>query len=154
MENDLKPFWNKILSFNWKFGLFLITLICIPRFILVLHGNEISNMHFVGILMLTMAFTPFVFLSKNGRRKIGIKKPTNNSWLIIALIIGIVFSILLYFLGDVLYGNSHKNWYSYIGRSYNIPQEIDEQSKLIMFTISSMIGMTFSPIGEELFLEG
>ncbi|WP_194975893.1 CPBP family intramembrane glutamic endopeptidase [Aquiflexum lacus] len=154
MENDLKPFWNKIFSFNWKLGLFLILLICIPRFILVLHGNEIANMQYVGILMLTMAFTPFVFLSKNGRRKIGIKKPTNNGWLIIALIIGIVFSVLLYFLGDVLYGNSHKNWYSYIGRSYNIPQEIDEQSRLIMFAISSLIGMTFSPIGEELFFRG
>ncbi|HET8963284.1 MAG TPA: CPBP family intramembrane glutamic endopeptidase, partial [Chitinophagales bacterium] len=131
-----------------------ILLLCIPRFILVLHGNEIANMQFVGIFMLLMAIAPFVFLSKYGRIQIGIKKPTDNRWLIIALIIGVVFSILLYFLGETFYGSSYENWYNYIGRSYNIQKEIDEQSKLIMFGISALIGMTFSPIGEELFFRG
>ena len=154
MANELKTLWSKTFTFNWKFGLFLILLICIPRIILVLHGNVIGNMQFVGITMLVMAVAPFVFLSKYGREKIGIKKPTNNSWLIIALIIGIVFSILLYFLGEIFYGNSYQNWYNYIGKSYNIPPEIDEQTKLITFVISAFIGMSFSPIGEELFFRG
>ena len=101
MEKELKPLWSKIFNFDWKFGLFLILLICIPRFILVLHGNEIANMQFVGILMLVMAILPFLFLSKYGRRKIGIQKPTNYRWLFFALGIGIAFSILLYFLGTV-----------------------------------------------------
>ncbi|WP_405246888.1 CPBP family intramembrane glutamic endopeptidase [Cellulophaga sp. Asnod2-G02] len=154
MENNLKPFWSNIFDFNWKFGLFLILLFCIPRIVLVLYGNEIGNMQFVGIMMLIMAIAPFVFLSKYGRKKIGIKKPTNNPWLIIALIIGVAFSILLYFLGETLYGNSYENWYNYIGKSYNIPKGIDEQSKLTIFSISAFIGMTFSPIGEELFFRG
>lgn len=154
MVNELKPIWSKIFNFNWKFGLFLILLICIPRFVLVLHGNETTNMQYVGIIMLISAIAPFVFLSKYGRKKIGINKPTDNRWLIIAFIIGIVFSILLYFLGETFYGNSYENWYNYIGKSYNIPQEIDEQSKLVLFSITAMIGMTFSPIGEELFFRG
>lgn len=154
MHNELKPIWNKIFNFNWKFGLFLILLLCIPRIILVLHGNVTGNMQYVGIMMLAMAIAPFVFLTKYGRRKIGIKKPTNNRWLIITFSIGIVFSTLLYFLGEILYGNSYENWYRYIGKSYNIPEEIDGQSKLIMFGISALIAMTFSPIGEELFFRG
>ncbi len=154
MEQELKSFWSKIFNFNWKFGLFLILLICIPRVILVLHGNVIGNMQYVGITMVIMALAPFVFLSKYGRKRIGIKRPTNNSWLLIALTIGIVFSFLLYFLGETFYGSSHKNWFNYIGKSYNIPKEIDEQSRLIMFGISALIGMTFSPIGEELFFRG
>ncbi|AIY13976.1 CPBP family intramembrane glutamic endopeptidase [Cellulophaga baltica] len=154
MENNLKPFWSNIFDFNWKFGLFLILLLCIPRIVLVLYGNEIGNMQFVGIMMLIMAIAPFVFLSKYGRERIGIKKPTNNRWLIIAFIIGVAFSIMLYLLGDTLYGNSYENWYNYIGKSYNIPKGIDEQSKLTIFSISAFIGMTFSPIGEELFFRG
>ena len=154
MDNELKPLWSKIFNFNWKFGLFLILLLCIPRIILVLHGNVIGNMQFVGITMLVMAIAPFIFLSKYGRRKIGIKKPTRYRWLIIAFLIGSVFSILLYFLGEVFYGNSYENWYNYIGKSYNIPPTIDEQSKLIMFGISAFIAMTFSPFGEELFFRG
>ena len=154
MENELKPFWSKIFRFNWKFGLFLILLICIPRIAFVLHGNVIGNMQFVGIMMLIMTIAPFIFLSNYGKNIIGIKKPTNNLWLIIALIIGVLFSILLYFMGEAFYGDTYKNWYNYIGKSYNIPLEIDEQSKLIMFGISALIGMTFSPIGEEFFFRG
>jgi len=111
-------------------------------------------MRYVGIFMLIMAIAPFIFLSKYGRKKIGIEKPTNNRWLIVAFTIGIVFSIFLYLLGETFYGNSYQNWYNYIGKSYNIPQEIDEQSKLVMFGIAALIGMTFSPIGEELFFRG
>lgn len=154
MDYELKPLWRKIFNFNWKFGLFLILLIGIPRVILVLHGNVIGNMQYVGISMLIMAIIPFVFLSKGGRKKIGIKKATNYGWLIIAMTIGIIFSILLYFLGEMLYGNSYENWYNYIGKSYNIQKGIDEQSKLIKFGIAALIGMTFSPIGEELFFRG
>ncbi len=154
MENELKPIWNKLFNFNWRFGLFLILAICIPRFLLVLHGNEIANMQFVGIIMVVMAIAPFLFLSKYGRKKIGIKKPIHYRWLIIALIFGVVFSILLNFLGDAFYGNSYENWYNYIGKSYNIPQEIDQQNKLVLFGSITLIAMTFSPIGEELFFRG
>ncbi|WP_419213081.1 CPBP family intramembrane glutamic endopeptidase [Maribacter sp. X9] len=55
---------------------------------------------------------------------------------------------------QIFYGNSYENWYNYIGKSYNIPLEIDKKSKLIMFGVSALIGMTFSPIGEELFFRG
>lgn len=154
MDNELKPFWSKYFKFDWRFGLFLVLIICIPRIILVLHGNVIGNMQFVGITMLIMAIAPFVFLSKVGRKQIGIKKTTNNHWLFIAFLIGAFFSILLYFIGETLYSNSDENWYNYIGKSYNIPQEIDEKGRLMMFVISAVIAMTFSPIGEELFFRG
>ncbi|MEW7292861.1 CPBP family intramembrane glutamic endopeptidase [Aquimarina sp. 2304DJ70-9] len=154
MENELKPMWSKIFNFNWKFGLFLILVICIPRFILVLHANEIANYAYIGLIMFISAIAPFIFLSKYGRKKIGIKKPTEKNWLIISFIIGIVFSIFLYFLGEIFYGQSYENWYYYIGKSYNIPVEIDQQSKLVMFGIMALTGMIFSPIGEELFFRG
>lgn len=154
MENELKSFWSKIFKFDWKFGLFLILIICIPRFILVLHANETANYGYIGLIMVISAIAPFIFLSKFGRKTIGIKKPTNYQWLIIAFIIGIVFSISLYFLGETIYGNSYANWYYYIGKSYNIPPGIDQQSKLLLFGIMALTGMTFSPIGEELFFRG
>lgn len=154
MENELRPFWSKNFKFDWKFGLFLILIICIPRFILVLHANETANYGYIGVIMLISAIAPFIFLSKFGRKKIGIKKPTNYSWLIIAFIIGIVFSVLLYFLGEAFYGSTYENWYNYIGKSYNIPNEIDHHNKLVMFGIMALTGMTFSPFGEELFFRG
>lgn len=66
MENELKPFWNRIFNFNWKFGLFLILIICIPRFILVLNANASGIYSYIGLIMVISAIAPFIFLSKYG----------------------------------------------------------------------------------------
>jgi len=154
MENELRPFWNRFFNFNWKFGLFLILIVCIPRFVLVLNANASGNYSSIGMIMVISAIAPFLFLSKYGRNKIGITKPKKYNWLLIAFVTGLIFSFLLFFLGQYLYGNSYDNWYQYIGKSYKIPVGIDPKNKAILFGIMTLTGMTFSPIGEELFFRG
>lgn len=154
MKNELRPFWKNFFDFNWKFGLFLILIICIPRFILVLRANETANYSYIGLIMMISAIAPFLFLSKYGRKQIGIIKPKKYSWLFRSFILGLMFSVLLYFVGNLMYGNTFENWYVYIGKSYNIPIEIKPNDKLIMFVIMAITGMIFSPIGEELFFRG
>ncbi len=154
MQNELRPFWNRIFSFNWKFGLFLILLICIPRFFLVLHANSSGSYGSIGLIMVISALAPFLFLGKYGRKQIGITKPSKYSWLLIAFASGLGASILLYFLGEILYGNSYENWYVYIAKSYKIPPGLDQHNKAILFVIMALTGMTFSPVGEELFFRG
>lgn len=154
MENELRPFWKKYFHFDWKFGLFLIIIICVPRFVLVLNANASGNYGSIGVIMLISAIAPFIFLSKHGRTKIGITKPKKINWLVIAFISGLFFSFLLYFWGKGLYGNTFENWYTYIGKSYKIPQGIKPGDKVILFTIMAITGMTVSPIGEELFFRG
>jgi uncharacterized protein len=154
MENELRPFWGRLFSFNWKFGLFLILIICIPRFILVLNANSSGNYGYIGIVMMISAIAPFIFLSRYGQRKIGIAKPKKYPRLLIAFAAGISASLLLYLLGQFLYGSSYENWYSYIGKSYKIPNGISLNDKAILFAIMAFTGMTFSPIGEELFFRG
>ncbi len=154
MENELRPFWNKIFNFDWKFGLFLIMIVCIPRFILVLLANSSGNYGSIGLIMAVSAVAPFLFLNKNGLKKIGISWPKKYHWLLIAFASGLIFSIILYLIGKGLYGNSYHNWYQYIGKSYKIPPGLDQQKKAVMFSIMAITGMTFSPIGEELFFRG
>ncbi len=154
MENPLRPFWSRLFDFNWKFGLFLILLVCIPRFVLVLHANETGNYGSIGLIMTISAIAPFVFLTKAGRKEIGIKKPRNSNWLIIAFAGGLAASIFLYYLGKGLYGDSYQNWYQYIGKSYKIPASLSAGDRNVMFVIMALTGMTFSPIGEELFFRG
>lgn len=154
MEQELRPYWRKIFTFNWKLGLFLILLICIPRFILVLRANASGNYSSIGAVMVISAIIPFIFLSKYGRKKIGITTPKNYWWLFIAFISGLIFSFLLHYLGQITYGNGYENWYEYIGRSYNIPAGINQQDKAVLFVIVASTGMIFSPISEELFFRG
>ena len=154
LTNELKHFWSKYFKFNWKFGLFLIVIICIPRFLLVLNANQTTNYQYIGLIMTISALAPFIFLSKEGKKVIGLTKPKNHSWLFLGFILGLGFSILLYFLGEFFYQNSFENWYVYIAKSYNIPNEIQGKEKFVMFTIMAVTGMIFSPIGEELYFRG
>jgi uncharacterized protein len=154
MDKELRPIWHKIFSFDWKFGLFLILIICIPRFILVLNANASGNYGAIGLIMTISALAPFIFLSKYGRKEIGITKPKNFNGLLIAFVCGLIFSFFLYFLGQTLYGNAYENWYAYIGKSYKIPTNISQDDKKILFAIMAFTGMTFSPIGEEFFFRG
>src|SRR5690606_28568225 len=131
-----------------------LLIICIPRFILVLSANETGNYSLIGLIMFLSALVPFLFLSKYGRNKIGIKSTEKFNSIIIALVIGIVFSVFIYILGQTIYGNSYENWYRYIGKSYNIPENISVQGRRTMFGIMAITGMIFSPVGEELFFRG
>lgn len=154
MSNELKSFWSRFFDFNWIFGLFLILIVCIPRFILVLNANSSGSYGSIGLIMTISAIAPFLFLTRSGLKEIGITKPQSFKWLLVAFICGLIASILLYFLGKTLYGNSYQNWYQYIGKSYKIPAIITQTEKNIMFAVMAITGMTFSPIGEELFFRG
>ncbi|MDR1343785.1 MAG: CPBP family intramembrane metalloprotease [Tannerellaceae bacterium] len=63
-QYELKPLWSKYFNYDWEFGLFLIAIICIPRFILVLGANKNADYRYMGLIMLISAIIPFIFLSK------------------------------------------------------------------------------------------
>ena len=120
----------------------------------MLMANASGSYGAIGLVMVISAIAPFIFLNRQGQKQIGITKPSNYSWLLIAFATGLMAGILLYVLGQSLYGNGYQNWYHYIGKSYKIPIEIGGKDKAILFTIMAFTGMVFSPIGEELFFRG
>lgn len=154
MSEGINRIWKSFFNLNWKFGLLLVLLICIPRFILVLKANQTNNYSLIGLIMLISALIPFVFLNKYGLKQIGIQKPKSPITLVYALLLGIIVSLIIYYLGVCLYDNTLQNWYQYIGLSYNIPEDITNKDRHVMFVIMAVTGMTFSPIGEELFFRG
>lgn len=154
MDQELKLFWRKYFGFDWKFGLFLILIICVPRFLLVLHANATANYRYIGLLMFLSALAPFIFLTRFGRKKMGLTAPKNFTAVVVGFFVGLVCSLLLFVSGELLFGSNYENWYIYIGKSYNIPPGIAAHDKAILFAVMAGTGMIFSPIGEELFFRG
>lgn len=150
----LRPIW-KFFSYNWKFGLFIILLLGIPRFILVLHANSSgAGYGLVSIIFIIMWFTPFIFLNKKGRYKIGLKKPENKYWLLLSFIIGTGFCAIMFLGANLLYGETLDNSFVYIAKSYIVPQEALDNSRFLLFITFAISGMIFSPIGEEFLYRG
>lgn len=156
MQPDFyRPFWQRFLNPGWPSGLFLVLLWSIPRFWLVLWANQTGSYQYVSLLFLSMWIAPFVLLSRDGQKAIGIRRPRNYGWLFAGLIAGIVYCALMFGLSRQVYGLTESNWLFYISGTYsNLPAEMDANARLAFFLIFAGIGMTFSPIGEELFYRG
>lgn len=121
---------------------------------MVLEANQSGNYAPIGAIMFLSALVPFLFLNKSGRKQIGITGTPEYGVLSMALLLGVVLSLVFFLAGDMLYGTSYQNWFAYIGKSYQIPEVISSRDKLLLFTIMAGTGMIFSPIGEEFFFRG
>ncbi|MDU1903498.1 MAG: CPBP family intramembrane glutamic endopeptidase [Dysgonomonas sp.] len=154
MENILKKGWSQLFKYDWKFGLFLILLFGIPRFILVLQANTEGGYGTVSIIFIIMWFTPLLFLTKSGRKYIGISKPQSLPCILYSFLAGILFCILLFGILHLLFTDTIANSFVYISRSYLIPEGLSGSDKLTFFFIFALTGMIFSPIGEELLYRG
>ncbi len=140
-------------KYNWKFGLALIVILTIARFILVIDANITKSYHTASIIFLIMIILPFLILNKSGRKTIGIIKPKSFLWLISSLVIGIAISSITYLIFCILYDDSISNSFVYIAQSYAI-DGLNDQNRLLIFLILCPSVMTFSPFGEELFYRG
>jgi membrane protease YdiL (CAAX protease family) len=147
--------WQNRIKFNWVFGVVLILLLGIPRFIIVLHANIIDNFHLIPIVFLIMWFLPLIFLTKEGRRHIGIVKPSNYYWLLYSFIAGVVICFTVYLIGVLLFKHTLSNWFVYMFKSYSIPGNfLTDSQRQVFFIIGAFTGITFSPIGEEFLYRG
>lgn len=153
----LKKIYQKLFSFNASLGIALIFLFGVPRFILVLQANATGNYNIVPIMFVLMWCLPFILLSKEGRAKIGMVRPTSYLWLVYSFLLGVAVCGGVYYVGYFLYENSNNHWFTYTSKSFEqVVGMITKRpaDKIIYFWIYAMISMTFSPIGEEFLYRG
>ncbi len=150
-----KKFLQNKLTFNWKFGFALILIFGVVRFMLVLNAVKTTNYSSVAYIFMVMALLPFVLLNKQGRREIGIIKPVHYRWLFLSFLAGASYCSLVFLIGYGLYGSGTENWFAAIGKTYPVNADLlNNTDRIVYFIIFSLIGMTFSPVGEELLYRG
>ncbi len=150
-----KALWQPLLHPGWKAGLGLLLLWSVPRFFIVLNASRDGNYQWVSLLFISMWIAPYILLTREGGRAMGIKKPERYYWLPIAALAGFLACALMFVLAIPLFGRGEENWLAYISQSYtNLPAELSADTRFTFFLIFSAIGITFSPIGEELFYRG
>jgi membrane protease YdiL (CAAX protease family) len=143
------------LRFTPALGFFLILVFGIPRFILVLGANSGGSYQYVSLLFLGMCLAPYLLLSRSGRSQIGMHSAENSKWWGYAPLLGILMCLVVYIMGTTFFGQTTDNWFVYISASYEgaFPAEI-LANRFWVFLMLTVIGITFSPIGEELLYRG
>ena len=151
----LRPVWWNIFKFNGAFGISLILLLGLPRFIIVLGANVTGDYRWIPLIFIFMSISPFLFLTREGREFIGISKPGKPLWLLYSFLMGMIFCGITFLIAELFFGDSIGNWFVYISKSYAVSRTgLQDSERLIYFLIYAIVGMTFSPIGEELFYRG
>ncbi len=151
----LRSTFQKHFRYDWPLGFGLILLFGSLRFWAVVYGIESGNNQYLSITFCLMIILPFALLKKVGRRDIGWRKPSQPWRLMLTILLGGGIAWLIHLLGTSLYGNQVENWFWYIGDSYPIDiYSISASEKQTYFWVFALIGMSFSPFGEELFYRG
>lgn len=150
-----KPVFGKKLRYNAVFALGLILLFGISRFFAVRYGIASGNNTYTSLIFGLMILAPFVLLSKKGRKHMGLARPRNPIWVLYAFIYGILMSLLVCVLGVLFFKKTVANWFVYIGESYPLDlATISGDDKIIYFAVFLLIGISFSPLGEEFLYRG
>lgn len=106
------------------------------------------------IIFFIMWFTPLVFLTKKGRKEIGIKRPINYLYLLYSFGLGILSCVIIFGVFQLLYNESLSNAFVYMSKAAGSANGIPDSDRLMYFLIAAIPSMLFSPIGEEFLYRG
>lgn len=150
-----RPLFRRWLSFSVATGLIWLTLVSAARFGLVMQANVTNNYGPVSVLFVVMAIAPLILLTGEGRRQIGMVRPTSLGGAAAGFFLGALACAAMVVTAGLLFGSGDSNAFVYISGTYSgVPSLMDDRTRLILFAVFALIGMTFSPIGEELFYRG
>lgn len=102
----------------------------------------------------TMALLPWLLLSADGRRQIGLCRPVSWKMLLPAVLAGACAALACGALGLLLFGHSPDNWFMTVAASYRGMMDTSIFSILMLHLVFTLPALLFSPIGEEIFFRG
>jgi membrane protease YdiL (CAAX protease family) len=103
---------------------------------------------------IVLAATPFLVLTRDDRRAIGLPFRMPASWAAIAVAAGTAAGLLFGVLGLWFYGDSPLNWFATVRDTMLADPRLRALDKPQLFLALSLPAAIFSPIGEELFFRG
>ena len=105
--------------------------------------------------ILVMWTLPFLFLTRQGRREIGLRKQGNSaSNLLLSALAGAACGLAFIAIGMVLFGNSPDNWNLTIRDAFQLKQMLAYMSPAAVYAVITLSTMSFTSIGEEFFIRG
>jgi membrane protease YdiL (CAAX protease family) len=101
-----------------------------------------------------MALLPWLLLTPEGRRAIGLCRPA--CWLMLApaILAGAGAALACGAFGLLLFGRSPDHWFMTVAASYRGMMDTRAFSTLMLHAVFTLPAVLFSPIGEEIFFRG
>lgn len=101
-----------------------------------------------------MMVLPWVLLTPEGRRRIGLKKPDSFNRYFLGIALGAGSAFLCFLFGYLLFGTAVDNWFVNIGNSFKDAMDTSAMSFWMLSLVFTVPAVMLSPIGEEIFYRG
>ena len=145
--------WSRIPIAPWLLSLLVLALLAAARFYSAFGPPQARILFLLHVL--AMWTLPFLFLTRQGRREIGLRRQGNTfSNIALSALIGAVCGYLIFWLGMALYGNSPDNWCVSIRDSFQLKQMLAVMSPAAAYAVITLSTVSFTPIGEEFLFRG
>jgi len=149
----LRPFWYRLAIPPWLLLLLVLAILAAARFYSAFGPPQARILFLLHVLV--MWTLPFLFLTHQGRRDIGLSRQgITPVALILCSLVGVVGGLFIFWIGMALYGNSPDNWCVSIRDSFQLNQMLAVMSPAAAFAVIALLTMSFTPIGEEFLFRG
>jgi hypothetical protein len=154
----LRPIWSRIPCTGisvppWLFSLLVLAVLAAARYCAVFGPPQARILFLLHALV--MWTLPFLFLTRQGRRDIGLRKLGNTvSALALSALAGACCGFAVYAAGMLLYGSSPDNWNLTIRDSLQLKQMLAVMPPAAAFAAIVLPAMILTPIGEEILFRG
>jgi CAAX protease family protein len=149
----LRPFWANLAAAPWIVGALLSVIAAVSRGALMLEPSRGTG-PWLPVYFLTLAATPFVFLTREGRRSIGLYARPGAKWALLAVVMGALAAVGVGALGSLLYGGSLDNWYVTVAETMLSDERLRAVPTSQLLVTLAVPAALFSPVGEEMFFRG
>lgn len=144
--------WRWMEPASWLLGLSLALLFAAVRAAGIFGGRAWQPLLPLGFTC--MAILPWLLLSRQGRREIGWRLPTNGRAYGSACLVGVGAALACFLLGCALFGRSGQNWFVSIAGYYRHSLDTSGFGLWRLHLTFTLPAMLFSPFGEEIFFRG
>ncbi len=145
---------RRFFGFDARTGVLLLVFFGATRMGLVLQANLTGSYQLVSLVFVAMAALPWLLLTREGRRRIGIVRPSSWRWILSAMAAGAIAMLVTYAAASAFWGQTLENPFVSIAGTYSVPSSPSDTDRLIYFGIYAVVGILFSPVGEELLYRG
>lgn len=144
--------WKTGAGNTWWLVVFLAIAFASMRVVGMLGPSHLRWLVPLGFLC--MAAAPWLLLTREGRRQIGLVKADAARLYLPGIVLGALGAALCFALGLTLFGTSEDNWFITIANNFRQNVPAGGLTRLQLFLVMAIPAVSFSPIGEEMFFRG
>ena len=149
----LRPFWAGFRTPPWLLSLALLAILAAARYYAVFGPPPARILYLLHLAI--MIALPFVLLTPDGRRRIGLRRQGNSlPALALSACAGAICGLTVFAVGMALYGNSADNWCLSIRDSFQIEQLRPHMPSAAILAVILLPATLLSPVAEEIFFRG